>query len=332
MNKRLDYYITSLTQLFKNNQPRIAHARSKALLLEMAKDKTILLEIIDRNIKCESFFLQERINPVIAMTIIDNTFMTLIAHFWLPLPNRATNITHQSIHHHGTLLLTSAAPYGPGYESIIFKPEFTIDPQTESVSIEIEKEYENPLYNIEYIETNTPHVVFYPKELSVTYALWTYEKRSILNTLRKNKFLQKNKNWILRSLNYIKGAGATINVIEYFDFYPCNGQITAMKDRVNYPVASNENFIHNIFYILQQVGYADFEGLKKIFTNYPDKIKEQALQLIEQIESGIQLQDKFAPEHLNIEKINFSREELKEVASKQWSVDISQRTALSSLL
>ena len=110
-------------------------------------------------------------DPVIAMTIVDNPFITLIAHFWMPLPDRSTNITHQSIHHHGRLLLTSVAPYGPGYESIIFKQGFKIDLQTEFVSIEIDKEYKNPLYNIEYIETNTPHVVFYPKELSVTFCI-----------------------------------------------------------------------------------------------------------------------------------------------------------------
>lgn len=310
MNKGLDYYINTLTLTFKKNQPRAAHALSEDLLLEMAKDKRILLEIINRNIKSTGFFLQKRINPVIAMTIVDNPFITLIAHFWMPLPDRSTNITHQSIHHHGRLLLTSVAPYGPGYESIIFKQGFKIDLQTEFVSIEIDKEYKNPLYNIEYIETNTPHVVFYPKELSVTFALWTYDERSTLNKIRKNPFLQKNKRRLLQLLNYIKGVSSKIDKIEYFDFFPSNSLIVAMKDRVMYPVGSNENFIHNVFYILQQVGYADYHGFEKILASYPDKIKQQGLNLINKIESGEQIQDIFDPIHLNIEKINFSREEL----------------------
>lgn len=311
MNKGLDHYITALTAIFKKNQPRIAHALSKDLFLEMAKNKTILLEIIDRNIKSNGFFLKERINPVIAMTIADNPYITLVAHFWMPLPDRATNITHQSIHHHGRLLLTSVAPYGPGYESIIFKQGFSIDPQTEFTSIEIDKEYKNPLYNIEYIETQTPHVVFYPKELSVTYALWTYDQRSALDKIRKNPFLQKNKKRILQFLNYMKGIRPKINTIEYFDFFPSNLNIIAMKDRVMYPVGSNENFIHNVFYIIQHVGYSDFESLKKTVSVYPEKIKQQGLSLISKIESGEQIRDIFDPVHLNIEKINFSREELK---------------------
>lgn len=317
MSKGLDHYITALTDIFKKNQPRIAHARSKDLLLEMAKDKSILLEIADRNIKRKDFFLQSRINPVIAMTIADNPYITLIAHFWMPLPDRATNITHQSIHHHGRLLLTSVAPYGPGYESIIFKKGFTIDPQTEYTSIQMDKEYKNPLYNIEYIETYTPHVVFYPKELSVTYALWTYDQRSALDKIRKNPFVQKNKKRILQFLNYLKGMGPKINTIEYFDFFPSGSNILAMKERVMYPVGSNENFVHNVFYILQQIGYSDFAGLKKVLTEYPENIQQQALQCIKQIESGEQLQDIFDPIHLNIAKINFSREELKTVISGQ---------------
>ncbi|WP_018344175.1 hypothetical protein [Cytophaga aurantiaca] len=317
MNKGLDYYINTLTHIFKKNQPRIAHTLSKDLLLEMAKDKTILLEIIDRNIKKNGFFLQERINPVIAITAVDNPFITLIAHFWMPLPDRVTNITHQSIHHHGRLLLTSAASYGPGYESIIFKQGFTIDPQTGFTTIEIDKEYKNPLYNIEYIEANTPHVVFYPKELSVTYALWTYDKRSIADRIRRNSFLQKNKAILLRFFNYVKGLNIQTDVFEYFDFFPSNSKMIAMKDRILYPVGSNENHIHNVFYILQQVGYTDYEGLKKILTGYPDKIKQQGLNLISKIESEEQLADIFDPAHLNIEKINFSREEIKRVVSGQ---------------
>jgi hypothetical protein len=317
MNKGLDSYIKILTQTFKKNQPRIAHTSSKDVLLEMAKDKSILLEIIDRNIKSKGFFLKNRINPVIAMTVADNPFITLVAHFWMPLPDRSTNITHQSIHHHGRLLLTSVAPYGPGYESIIFKQGFKIDPQTEITSIEIEKEYKNPLYNIEYIETQTPHVVFYPKELSVTYALWTYDERSTLDKIRKNPFLQKNKKRILQFLNYMKGVSPKINKIEYFDFFPSGFNIIAMKDRVMYPVGSNENFIHNVFYILQQVGYTDYKELKNILAAYPEKIKQQGLHLIHKIESGEQIQDIFDPVHLNIEKINFSREELKQGISGQ---------------
>lgn len=189
----------------------------------------------------------------------------IVAHFWLPLPDRNTNITHQSIHHHGRLLLTSVAPFGPGYNSFIFKKGFSIHPDTEDVTIQVDKEYHNPLYNIEFIETHTPHVVFYPEALSVTYAAWTYDQRSALDKIRKNPFIQKNKKRIIQFMNYFKGLKSSVNKIEYFDFYPDGNKIKGMKERVMYPVGTNENFIQNIFYILQQIGFNDFAEIKKRF-------------------------------------------------------------------
>lgn len=310
MKQNLDSYIQAITSLFKKNQPRVAHALAKDLFLAMAKDKRILFEIVTRNLLSKDFFLKKRINPVIAFNIIDNPYITIVAHFWLPLPDRRTDITHQSIHHHGRLLLTSVAPYGPGYNSFIFKKGFSINPDTEETNIQVDKEYHNPLYNLEFIDTYTPHVVFYPNELSVTYAAWTYDKRSTLDKIRKNPFLQKNKQFLIRMLNYFKGLNTVVNTIEYLDFYPDKNKILGMKERVMYPVGSNENFIQNVFYILQQIGYSDFEELKKILAAYPDKIKQQGFALISQMEAGQSIQNIFDPVHLNIEKINFSREDL----------------------
>jgi len=310
MKKDLDFYIASLSSLFKKNQPRIAHALAKDLFLDMAKDKNILFEIVRRNISSKDFFLQKRINPVIALTVVDNAYITLVAHFWMPLPDRNTEITHQSIHHHGRLLLTSVAPFGPGYNSFIFKKGFAIDPETAETSIHVEKEYHNPLYNHEFIDTHTPHVVFYPAALSVTYAAWTFDQRSWLEKIRKNAFLQKNKARILQILNSFKKLKSAINTIEYFDFYPEGSKIKGLKDRVKYPVGSNDNFIQNFFYILQQIGYTELAELKKISANYPDNIKKQLLFFIDSIEQGKEIHDMFDPMHLNIARINFSRTEL----------------------
>lgn len=310
MKKDLGYYIESLTHIFKKNQPREAHAAARALFLEMAENKQILFEIVQRNLLSSGFFLQKRINPVIALKIVDNAYITLVAHFWMPLPDRNTTVTHQSIHHHGRLLLTSVAPYGPGYNSIIFKKGFSINADTGETAIQIEKEYHNPLYNLEFIDTNTPHIVFYPEALSVTYAAWTYDQRSALDKIRKNPFLQKNKKRILQFMNYFKGLKSNVNTIEYFDFYPDGNVIRAMKDRVMYPAGSNQNFIQNVFYILQQIGFTELTELKKAAKQYPDDIQLQLLSFIQQLEQGKEIRDIFEDCQLNIPKINFSRTDL----------------------
>ncbi|MBC7451715.1 MAG: hypothetical protein H7259_09530, partial [Cytophagales bacterium] len=101
--KGLDDYSESLTAIFKRLQPREAHMEAKELLLEMAKDADVFMEIVRRNILSPGFFSIKRNNPVIVLSIADNPYITIVANFWLPLPDRAINISHQSVHHHGKL-------------------------------------------------------------------------------------------------------------------------------------------------------------------------------------------------------------------------------------
>ncbi|MBD0367510.1 MAG: hypothetical protein ICV53_15590, partial [Flavisolibacter sp.] len=256
MKSNLDSYLDQLKVIFRENDYRVAHEKAKSILLSMAKDKRVLFDIIRQNLSAPGFFSQKRINPVIAFEIIKNKDFSITAHCWMPLPDRATNMTHQSVHHHGRLLLTSVSPFGEGYESIIFKKGYELNKEEGIAKMQIEKIYKNPCHNIEFIDSFTPHVVFYPGDFSITYAMWSYDKKDgLIATLRQSKFMQSNKKIVmnvLRKLGVLNRIG--VNVLEYFDFYPEKKQLNALKDRVMYPVGSNENFVHNIFYILQRIG------------------------------------------------------------------------------
>ena len=98
--------------------------------------------------------------------------------------------------------------------------------------------------------------------------------------------------------------------MEYFDFYPHGEKLYAMQDRVMYPVGSNENFVHNVFYILQKVGFTD----KEFVLNLKSKLTKEELEMAEppmkKFLSDEPLQDIFDPVHLNIPKINFTKDEL----------------------
>jgi hypothetical protein len=312
MKPNLDTYIEKLKSVFRTNDYRIAHAKSKYILLEMAKDNSVLFEIIKRNLSSPGFFSKKRINPVIAFDIEKNKDFSITAHCWMPLPDRATNISHQSIHHHGRLLLTSVSPLGEGYESIIFKKEFKMDKDKGVAEMKIEKKYKNPKYNIEFVDSFTPHVVFYPNDFSITYAMWSYDKKDgVLATLRQSKFIQNNKKAILkilRKLGALKRVG--VNVLEYFDFYPDGKKIQAMQDRVMYPVGSNENFIHNLFYILQKIGFDDKEFVRKLKTSLTKEEVAVAEKPMDKFLNDVPIEDTFDPIHLNVPKINFSKQQL----------------------
>ncbi|MDQ3846053.1 MAG: hypothetical protein M3342_18905 [Bacteroidota bacterium] len=312
MKSSLDSYLDQLKVIFRENDYRVAHEKAKSILLSMAKDKSVLFDIIRQNLSAPGFFSQKRINPVIAFEIIKNKDFSITAHCWMPLPDRATNMTHQSVHHHGRLLLTSVSPFGEGYESIIFKKGFELNKEQGTAKMQIEKIYKNPCHNIEFIDSFTPHVVFYPSDFSITYAMWSYDKKDgLIATLRQSKFMQSNKKIVmnvLRKLGVLNRIG--VNVLEYFDFYPEKKQLNALKDRVMYPVGSNENFVHNVFYILQRVGFDDLEFIKKLKTQLPPEERTIVEKPTNQFLNGEPLQDLFDPVHLNIPKINFSKEEL----------------------
>lgn len=314
MKTSLDGYLEQLRIIFRENDYRLAHQKSRNIMLAMAKDENVLFDIIKKNLSAPGFFLQKRINPVIAFEIEKNKHFSITAHCWMPLPDKATDTTHQSVHHHGRLLLTSVSPIGEGYESVIFKKNYFLNKETGSARMAIEKIYKNPRYNIEFIDSHTPHVVFYPNDFSITYAMWSYDKKDgILATLRQSKFVQSNKKLIsgvLGKLRLSKKIG--VNVVEYFDFYPENKQMHAMQERVMYPVGSNENFVHNVFYILQKVSFKDKRFIKDLQNRLTPQELSAAKKNMEQFLSDETLQDIFDSIQLNIPKINFKRKDLME--------------------
>ena len=313
MKSNLDSYIEKLRTIFKENDYRLAHQKSREILVGMAQDEQVLFEIIKRNLSSTRFFSKKRINPVIAFDVTQNKDFSIIAHCWMPLPDRSTNITHQSIHHHGRLLLTSVSPFGnDGYESAIFKKDWQLDKEEGVANMKVEKIYHNNKHNIEFVDSFTPHVVFYPKDFSITYAMWSYDKKDgVLATLRQSKFVQRNKKNIgavLQKLGLSKKVG--INVLEYFDFFPDGEKIQAMQNRVMYPEGSNENFVQNVFYILQKVGFNDKQFIRDLKNSMTKEEIEVAEKPMQQFLDDAPIKDVFDPVHLNIPKINFSKEQL----------------------
>ncbi|MEI9806551.1 MAG: hypothetical protein WDO16_01005 [Bacteroidota bacterium] len=43
-----------------------------------------------------------------------------------------------------------------------------------------------------------------------------------------------------------------MNLVENFDFYPEQKQIKVLKNRINFEEGSNQNFLTNVFYVLQK--------------------------------------------------------------------------------
>lgn len=308
----LKYYIKCINDIFKSENNRYkAHELCKPILLEMAKSESVLFEIIKQNIEKPNFLNQNRINPVIALEIETNETVSFVAHCWMPLPNKSTTTTHQSIHHHGKLLLTSVAAFGSGYESIIFKKGYSIDKKSGITNIQIDRIYKNPHLNIEFIDTDTPHVVFYPSEFSITYALWTNVEAATVESIKKLGFIKKYKKQLRKIVDAFGAATILgLNTNEYLDFYPKNKKIIALKSRVKYPVGGNKSFLTGFFSMLQTVKYNDINSITNAIEKHVKTDKLLAQNLLEQLKSNQQIHDEFEKSHLNIEFVNFEKQTL----------------------
>ncbi|MFL5763461.1 MAG: hypothetical protein ACJ77K_05910 [Bacteroidia bacterium] len=308
----LENYIQQINRHFREQENRYkAHELCKPLLLEMAKDPGILYQIIAKNLSEPGFLSKKRDNPVIRLDIDENETLTFVAHCWLPLPDRRSDLTHQSIHHHGKLLLTSVSAWGPGYESVIFQKGFTIDKTAGTASMKPDKIYRNHLHNIEFIDTDTPHVVFYPADVSITYALWSNAESTASENIKKIGFVNRYKKQLRKVIDAVGAAKLLgLNTNEYLDFYPENGKIIAMKDRVKYAPGSNQSFVNSFFHLLQQTGYTNFSSIANSIAGLPAAQRPVPAALLAKLRSGEKISDEFDTAQMNIPHVNFERETL----------------------
>ena len=308
---KLNHYVSAIASIFKQEKNRYeAHRKAAPVLKEMGADKEVLFDVFRKNLLDEAFINKPRHYPTIAFEIFQDDNVGISGNCFMPLPDRSTDLSFQSIHHHGKLLLTTVAAFGPGYESIVFKKGFVVNKENQTASMQIEKQYQFGPGNMEFVDSDQPHVVFFPKDASITFAMWAYAKSNAATQGLKNSFLiKKFKEPIrkgLKALGLLDKAG--VNLVENFDFYPEQKQIKVLKNRINFQEGTNENFLTNVFYVLQRAGFNDTEFLQSLKKKYPDhKVLHQ---LIDRFVSGATIKDEFYDFHKNVKYVNLSKQDI----------------------
>jgi hypothetical protein len=312
---KLNTYVTAIASIFKEEKDRYkAHEKATPVLKEMGADKEVLADIFRKNLSDDSFINKERHYPTLAFEIYQDENVGISGNCFMPLPDRSGDLSFQSIHHHGKLLLTTVAAFGPGYHSILFKKGFVINKEDQTAKMTIEKNYQFTPGSLEFVDTDQPHVVFFPPDASITYAMWAYASKNNTTQKLKNNFLVKRfKEPIRKTLKLIGLLDrAGVNAVENFDFYPENGRIKVLKNRINFEVGSNENFLTNVFYVLQKAGFNDKPFLMKLKDKHP--ANTHLHQLIDKLIAGTRINDEFYDFHKNVRFANLSRKEVVESA------------------
>ena len=300
-------WVDEIKGIIKNDPDRYSvHRRCKPVLEKMAASKEFLFDIIRYNLSDPYFLLRKRTYPTLSMIIEENSEFTFVVNIFPPLPDRSTNISFQSIHHHGGLLLSTVGVVGPGYQSILFNKGFNINAVTGETEMSVAKKYQNEFGVVEFVDSYQPHIVFYPQAISATYAFWCDEKKRAKEAIKKLGFLKNMRKPAARLINKLglsKIFG--LNKVEYFDFYTRDGKIIALKERLAYTnVGDNDNFLKNIFYFIQQTGFNDIDYLTKLVLS--NQVPDGAKNYINKLINNEVIEDEFFVGHLNVPKVNLA--------------------------
>lgn len=307
----LEYYLKGLRENFAQANKKLAHDQSASLLKAIGEDKEALNEIFALNLTRQGFFSERHTNPVLRFDIAEEANYSLMFHGWIP--RKDVEITHQSIHHHGKLYLTSYSAFGPGYRSILFKPGFTTHSETLETLMEVDKYYRNPKGHLEFVGDFTPHVVFLPKEFTVTLALWSLNAPTKAEGLKNHPIVQRNKKLIrliIDKLGLRKSVG--LNTEEDFDFYPDNGGLKLLKVRKTYPDGNLATRAQNVFFVLQQYRFEDSNALAQMQKKLSAEEKVFVEPVLKRFIAGESIEGLIDPEHTTVPKVTIPLTQIEE--------------------
>jgi hypothetical protein len=310
---RLNYYVSEIASIFRTEKDRYkAHEIAAPVLKAMGAEKEVLFDVFRKSLSDDEFIHKMRHYPSLAFEIYQDKNVGISGNCFMPVPDRRTDLSIVSIHHHGKLLLTTVAVFGPGYQSLLFKKGFTLNKENLITTLEVAKDYQFTEGSMEFVGSDQPHVVFFPSSPSITFAMWAYERAHSATQLLKDTYVIKKFKEPIRKTLKILGLvdKAGINVVEYLDFYPEDGNIRALKDRVVFKQGDNENFLTNVFYVLQTAGFNDFGFLNRLKSRHPsNKILHE---LIDKLQNNIPIRDSFYEFHKNEKFANFTKQEILE--------------------
>ena len=310
----MKHYIESLKQIFATAPNKHeANYRSQAVLEDMSTDPEFFTSVLEKHLLTAGS-LNTKHYPVVGIDIELNHLFGLVANCWIPLPDRATNVSTKAIHHHGDMLLSTVTAFGPGYEHWTFEKPVIVDPETESYSMTLIDHAPHPLHHVAFVDSYVAHLPFYPQGMTITFALWSSKFPSTWkDRVKRVPLVQKNSNLLKK---VARSAGMTkqldLKVVEYFDFYPTPEGFRGIKERKEFERGPNADYLPSLFQVIQETGNEQMVPLLKqqLESGQPLENPELLKDLIRKLESGQTIEGRLSSTHYGIERANFSRHDL----------------------
>ncbi len=311
----MEPYLRELNRIFRQAPDKHqAHERSGSVLQDMAADPTVLTAVFRHYLNSPAA-LNKKNYPVVGMNIRLNPDYHLVANCWIPLPDRKTDVSTKSIHHHGTMLLTTATALGPGYEHWLFTTPKELDPEKELYAMRVTDRKRHARGNVAFVDAYEPHLPLYPSDLTVTLALWSDRERTTWKDFLKRMPLLKNNETALKGWAQKFGLAKqwVLKVIQYFDFYPTSQAFKGIKERMEFGLGPNEDYLYSLFHVLQGTGNEALAPLieEHLRSGQIPLVNAALIQkLLQDLRNGRAISGRLSAGHFDVPHANFTSGEI----------------------
>ncbi len=297
-----------------------AHAHSREVVAELARDPRFLREALALHVS-KPANLNRRHYPVVAVEVESNPDFEIVLNCWIPLPDRATDVSTKAIHHHGPMLLTTATVFGPGYEHWMLRRPEPIDQGRDLFRMELIDHGRHGLHEVAFVDAYTAHVPIYPESLTITVCLWSNSSRTTWkDSLKRVPALRRNSA-ILRRLAARAGLAKQLDlkVDDYKDYHPGDQGFIGMKARDEFPHMSNEDYLYSLFNIIQETGNSQLAaGIESQLDRAADFENPELLhQLVHDLKSGTPIAARLSPGHYGVSHANFRTGDIERALAAQ---------------
>lgn len=325
-------YIQGLKQIFSTARDKHeANFQSTQLLTDMSGDKEFFTEILTRHIN-KPGSLNNLHYPVVGIEIESNSYFTLVANCWIPLPDSATHISTKAIHHHGDMLLTTATAFGTGYEHWTFETPQVVDAEQEVYSLKVLEKAPHPLHHVAFVDAYIAHLPLYPPDLTITYALWSSRFPTTWKDRVKRLPLMQENSQRLRDL--VKKLGMAnkleLKIVDYFDFYPSCDGFRGIKDRKEFERGPNKDYLASLFHIIQETENDNLSADLHKKLDSKEKITDRATvaKYLNDLEKGKKIKGRLSAKHFGVPKANFTKDEIVNALAVQEKNQTEKTTAM----
>jgi hypothetical protein len=314
---QLAKYTREIEKAFKaTDNKRAALARTVPILQDMSGEPRVLSEILKKHVLTPGA-LSKKHYPVVGIDVLTTPSFGLVANCWIPLPNHETDLSTKSIHHHGDMLLNTVTAFGPGYEHWIFTRPELVDRDQELFAMQVLERAPHPLHHVGFVDSYLPHVPFYPSALTITVALWSSQRSVTWKDRMKRWEVFKGRERTLREIAVKVGLrhALDLKVVEYFDYYPADQAFKGIRQRTEFSLGPNSDYLHSLFHIVQRTGN---EALAPVISlqmepSLPDY--QTAVDLLGKLKRGVPIEGRLSDSHYGIPNANFTGAQIERALS-----------------